>query len=46
MYALINSFPAKPKPTRVALAGPCPHQPWDAGARTNLTTTLAERRVR
>jgi hypothetical protein len=45
MYALINIFPGKPQPAQVALAGPCPHQPWAAGLRTDLIT-LAERRVR
>jgi hypothetical protein len=45
MYALINSFPGKPQPTQVALAGPCPHRPWETAPRSNHTT-LAERRVR
>ncbi len=45
MYALINIFPGKPQPTQVALAGPCPHQPWATDLRSN-PITLAERRVR
>ena len=45
MYALINSFPGKPQPTQVALAGSCAHRPWEAAPRPNFNT-LAERRVR
>ena len=45
MYSVINTFPAKPQPTQVALAGPCPHQPWGAFQRSN-PMTLAESRVR
>ncbi len=45
MYALTNSFPTKPQPTQVALAGPCPHRPKETAARSN-PITLAERRVR
>jgi hypothetical protein len=45
MYALINSFPGKPQPTQVALAGPCPHQPWGQNLRSH-PRTLAESPVR
>jgi len=45
MSALINSLPGKPQPTQVALAGPCPHQPWAGFPRSN-PTTLAEPPVR
>jgi len=45
MYVLINTLPAKPKPTQVALAGPCPHQPWGGAGRSN-PMILAEPRVR
>jgi hypothetical protein len=45
MYALINTFPSKPQPTQVALAGPCPHYQRETAARSN-PITLAERRVR
>ncbi len=45
MYALTHNFPARPQPTLVALAGPCPHRPWEAAKRSNAIT-LAESRVR
>jgi hypothetical protein len=45
MYALNHNFPGRPQPTPVALAGSCPHRPWDADQRSNANT-LAERRVR
>ena len=45
MYALIKSFPGKPQPTQVALAGPCPHQPRVTDQRSK-PITLAERRER
>jgi hypothetical protein len=45
MYSMLNTFPAKAQPTQVALAGPCPHQQWDAFQRSN-PMTLAELRMR
>jgi hypothetical protein len=45
MYALNHNFPGRPQPTQVALAGPCPHLPWEAAKRSNAIT-LAEPRVR
>lgn len=45
MYSLINSFPAQPQPTQVALAGPCPPQPWAHDLRSK-PNTLVEPRVR
>jgi hypothetical protein len=45
MYALINSFPGRPQPTQVGLAGPRPHSSWETPQRNKLIA-LAERRVR
>lgn len=45
MYSAINTLPAKPQPTQVGLAGPCPHQPRATFLRSN-PMTLAESRVR
>jgi hypothetical protein len=45
MFALSHISPEGLKPTQVALAGPCPHRPWEMGRQSN-PRTLAEPRVR
>jgi len=41
----LSHMPAAPKPTQVALEGPCLRRPWAMGLQSN-PRTLAEPRVR